>query len=208
MIVPSAESVAQSKVLLLASHQQATEVPKRSVGHSSKAKAAQRVAVPEDAAERHGRQSAEKARQPAGGSLLIASADKHSQESIQKSDRLTNSDAKSNALQVRLSSQKPESLSHMKAEQSQDLEGLSDACFSADDQADQELQNSSKRTSFISHKYEPAQGLHSLNVIEERLESQESALSDPNLSPRSKHILKLQKKIKFSFMKSGYPPET
>lgn len=47
-----------------------------------------------------------------------------------------------------------------------------------------------------------------LNVIEERLESQDSAVSDPNLSPRSRHILKIQKKIKFAFLKQGQPPET
>lgn len=47
-----------------------------------------------------------------------------------------------------------------------------------------------------------------MNVIEERLESQDSAVSDPNLSPRSRHLLKIQKKIKFAFLKTGNPPET
>ena len=45
-------------------------------------------------------------------------------------------------------------------------------------------------------------------MIEERLESQDSAVSDPPLSPRSRHILKIQRKIKFAFLKQGTPPET
>ena len=54
----------------------------------------------------------------------------------------------------------------------------------------QEQAISSKKTSFISGKYNGG-GNRVLNVIEERLESQDSAVSDPNLSPRSRHILKI-----------------
>lgn len=51
-------------------------------------------------------------------------------------------------------------------------------------------EQSSKKTSFLSQKYNVSQNQKALNVIEERLESQDSAVSDPNLSPRSRHILK------------------
>ena len=39
-----------------------------------------------------------------------------------------------------------------------------------------------------------------LNVIEERIETQDSAVSDPNLTPRTKIVKKIKKKIKLSFI--------
>lgn len=47
-----------------------------------------------------------------------------------------------------------------------------------------------------------------LNVIEERIETQDSAVSDPNLTPRTKIVNKIQKKIKISFIQTGNAPET
>ena len=47
-----------------------------------------------------------------------------------------------------------------------------------------------------------------LNVIEERIETQDSAMSDPSLTPRTKIINKIQKKIKISFIQTGNAPET
>jgi len=67
---------------------------------------------------------------------------------------------------------------------------------------------SSKPTSFISQKYTASQNQNPLNVIMERLESLESTVSDPNMSPRSRQISKLQKIVKFAFLKTGGPPET
>lgn len=54
-------------------------------------------------------------------------------------------------------------------------------------------------------KVEPAAPLR---VIEERIETQNSCATDPNLSPRSRIISKLTKKVKMSFMRIGVPPET
>ena len=39
-----------------------------------------------------------------------------------------------------------------------------------------------------------------LNVIEERIETQDSAISDPDLTPRTKIVKKIHKKIKISFI--------
>jgi serine/threonine protein kinase len=48
-----------------------------------------------------------------------------------------------------------------------------------------------------------------LNIVEERIETQESLASEDNgLSPRSKAIHKIQKKIKHSFSKGEDPPQT
>ena len=47
-----------------------------------------------------------------------------------------------------------------------------------------------------------------LNVIEERIETQDSAVSDPDLTPRTKIVKKIHKKIKISFIQTGNAPET
>ncbi len=47
-----------------------------------------------------------------------------------------------------------------------------------------------------------------LNVIEEKLESQTSIPTDPNLTPRSKIVKKLQKQIKLNFLQHGTAPQT
>lgn len=38
-----------------------------------------------------------------------------------------------------------------------------------------------------------------LKIVEERIETQDSAISDPNLSPRSKQHNKIVKKVKMAF---------
>mmetsp|Transcript_5614 Transcript_5614/g.6798 ORF Transcript_5614/g.6798 Transcript_5614/m.6798 type:complete len:94 (-) Transcript_5614:2200-2481(-) len=68
---------------------------------------------------------------------------------------------------------------------------LTDNCISDADQDSQQHLSPLQQTNFISTKFAPPQALNPLNVIEERLESQESAVSDPNVSPRTRHILKL-----------------
>jgi hypothetical protein len=47
-----------------------------------------------------------------------------------------------------------------------------------------------------------------LNVIEEKIEPQNSMPTDPNLSPRSKIVTKLQKRIKLNFLQTGTAPQT
>lgn len=45
-------------------------------------------------------------------------------------------------------------------------------------------------------------------MVEERIETQDSAVSDPNLSPRSKFNSKITRKIKLAFARTNNPPVT
>lgn len=49
-----------------------------------------------------------------------------------------------------------------------------------------------------SQKY-PQQSITQLKPVEERIETQESAASDPSLTPRSRMTFKLSKKIRLAF---------
>ena len=47
-----------------------------------------------------------------------------------------------------------------------------------------------------------------LKIVEERIETQESANTDPNISPRTKANIKLDKKVKLAFQSTNNPPAT
>jgi serine/threonine protein kinase len=47
-----------------------------------------------------------------------------------------------------------------------------------------------------------------LNAVEERLDTHTSVATDLNLSPRTRIVNKLQKKIRLNFQKLQQPPET
>ena len=177
VIVPSAESVAQSKLLLMNNNPTPSTKPElfKHIGYDT--------ADPKAS-------SAEKIRRQ-NGSLLVYTAQKSPETDLQTPEPRSE-DGECAVIQP------------LKIPQ----------CCHTQEQAadyteeDMEAQ-SSKKTSFVTQKYSVSQANQKgLNVIEERLESQDSALSDPNLSPRSRHFLKLQKKIKYAFLKSGSPPET
>jgi len=51
-------------------------------------------------------------------------------------------------------------------------------------------------------------GTTQLKVVEERIETQDSAVSDHNLSPRTKVLNKILRKIKQSFQRLDQPPQT
>jgi len=47
-----------------------------------------------------------------------------------------------------------------------------------------------------------------MKVVEERIDTQDSAVSDPSMSPRAKANKKLIKKVKVAFNKTGNAPAT